>query len=190
MLKTRTLVVAVVALIVMGAITGGAYYYYKLLVSSPVATPTPLPTAPKATKLYVPIEYWDTTLAQGFDDVHPLSERERGAVTFTISRGETGVAVMVVEVVEMYLPISASGEVFNVSFSLDQLPDWVTVTFDPPHFIIGPEQKNQVKLTIAVSPEAPTNTGKVGIFYRMICNPVGTDEKIRFGSYFYLIITD
>jgi hypothetical protein len=65
----------------------------------------------------------------------------------------------------------------------------VNVTFDPPQFLLK-RPKVQVKVTITVSPKAPTTlnfTDKTPIGYTVTFNPIGQTEKFNGYRMFYLI---
>jgi len=192
---TKFTVILVAVLIIIGCVTG-VYFYLALSNNSSLPSPSlsPTPSLPPLIRqeVYRPENYWNTISAQGFGSVDPLNAKKQGSVTFTISKGKTGIAIMGVEVIKAILPGQTySSHTFNVSFSIEEPPDWVTVTFDPSSFIVGREQDSQVNMTITISPTAPKTSDKVSIYYKMAFNPIGTDiGTIKIGSVFYLMVTE
>jgi len=159
--------------------------------SSPSVSPSPL-TSPPPFEAYVPVTYWNTLLAEGFEEVEPRIANMPGSVFFTISKGKTGVAVIEAKVVKIQHYMNL-GNTFNVSLSPKDLPEWVSVAFDPDQFIVGKNQEAQVKVTITVSPTAPTTlnfTDKKAIYYTVTFNAIGQTEQESSDHKFYLIITD
>lgn len=192
--------VAAIAVIILGVAIGVYYGAHPYIEPKASPTPTPVPPSPSPSptpwpppyEAYAPSIYWNTLLAEGFEEVEPRIANMPGSVFFTISKGKTGVATIEAKVIKIQHYVNL-GDTFNVSFSPKELPEWVNVTFDPPQFIVGKEQKVQVKVTITVSPAAPTTlnfTDKKAIFYTTTVNAIGQTEQESADSKFYLIIID
>jgi len=84
-----------------------------------------------------------------------------------------GTVMLEVESVKANFPSASPTGWFNVSFILGQLPDGVTITFDPARFTISPEKGAQVKMSITVNQDAVFE-GEVEIIGRMRCVEIGT----------------
>jgi YbbR domain-containing protein len=157
---------------------------------NPTSTPSPSPTPPTAEWGYMPVEYFNTLSSTGFDNIDPLSNKAEGQVTFTISKGKTGIAVLDVQSLYTLFPhVSPSGN-FNVSnnCNYEPLPNGITITFDPANVTINPEQGAQVKMNITIDPNT-TLTGKVEIGYWMISiEPENPDVPVRQSFHFVINI--
>ncbi|MEM3627246.1 MAG: hypothetical protein QXZ25_04400 [Candidatus Bathyarchaeia archaeon] len=199
---TKVQAIMIVAVILVVAIVMGVSIFQVMPPASPTPIPTPASPSPSPSpptspwpppyEAYVPRIYWNTLLAEGFEEVEPRIAEMPGSVFFTISKGKTGVVVIEAKVVKIEYYINL-GDKFNISLSPKDLPDWVNVTFDPPQFIVEKGQKVQVKVTINVGPTAPTTpnfTDKIPINYTVTFNAIGRTEKFSSDRRFYLIITD
>jgi len=183
--KVKAIVIAIV--ILLAAIVTITF----VILAFPPVSPSP-PNSPPPYEAYLPSIHWNTLLAEGFEEVEPRTANMPGSVFFTISKGKTGVAIMEAKVVKIQHYINL-GDTFNVSLSPKDLPEWVSVTFDPNQFIVGKNQEIQVKVIITVSPTAPTTlnfTNKKAIYYTITFNAIGQTEQESSDHKFYLIITD
>jgi len=168
-MKKLALILPIVITLIIGFVFVSFYHSYNL----PRNPPPP----------DIPAQYWDTMASQGFEDVNPRAEKTSTAPTFTISRGKTGVAVMVV-----VIPIDKE-RVWNVTFSVGDLPKGVTVTFNPAQFTLKPNQETRVNVTITVNSAAPTTTKGVSIEYTMSYQTLSGKYAAEETSMFTLIIT-
>jgi len=183
--------IVLLAVVCVALVLGAIIYYAASFQNSgpnPTSTPSPQPTTPTAQEGYIPVDYWNTIASTGFDAVDPQSNKSEGPVTFTISKGKTGIAVLDVQSVKAQFPSASPTGKFNVSYAFEQLPEGITITFDPADFTISPEQGAQVRMIITINQNA-TLTGKVDITGKMACVETETGNPIRTSLDFSIVVT-